>query len=467
MEKRTVFIIWTVIVAATVAVVCVAPAAATDGAAVSGSGSSAAVTGTFDLVYGATGAESADSDDPADPASYSKQVHNSNLSQNQDRQIIISLGEDPGTISISWKGGRNDSRYLRICSDAAALPNGMRVKAKREKLLGGRYYRYTATLHGLTAGRKYYYEIGDGILYDSPRSFTMPKEKIPTGFLYLGDVQFNVTVDEYTEWETMTDEIYSREPQIQFAVIGGDMVNMPREEEQWNGFMKSCGLFGRLPLMTVSGNHEGVRSNKTYRKMFAIPDNGPDIEDLKEDFYYFDFGSCRLIMTDSSFLTDERRQELGNGRWTVCERAIEKWMKRTLDESDKTWNIVVTHHPPYGMHDKATVSPRLRSLWVPIMEGGGVDLVLCGHQHMYMRTEEINGITYIMGNSGNRKSEYFDGTNAPGYCASVYSGANYQIIEADKNSLRIISYNKKGLMIDEAVIKKSLWLHILEFFCGD
>ena len=27
--------------------------------------------------------------------------------------------------------------------------------------------------------------------------------------------------------------------------------------------------------MTVSGNHEGVSSNRTYKKMFAVPDNGP------------------------------------------------------------------------------------------------------------------------------------------------------------------------------------------------
>ena len=54
-----------------------------------------------------------------------------------------------------------------------------------------------------------------------------------------------------------------------------------------------------------------------------------------------------------------------------------------------------------------------------------------------------------MGNSGNRESEFFDGDNAPEYCASVYAeDANYQIIDADSSKLRILSYNKKGLIID-------------------
>lgn len=266
----------------------------------------------------------------------------------------------------------------------------------------------------------------------------------------------------------MTERIYTKHPSLRCAVIGGDMVNTPVEAEQWNGFLDNCGIFTKLPLMTVSGNHEGVKSNSTYKKLFASPENGPEAEELKESFYYFDYGNCRFIMTDSSFLTDARRERMGSRRWKKYEKAVEVWLGKVLGESPKAWNIVVTHHPPYGMHDRDTVSPQLRKSWVPIMEKHGVDLVLCGHQHMYMRTEKINGITYIMGNSGGRKSEVYNGYNTPDYCAAAYGdGMNYQIIEADRKKLQIISYNEKGLIIDETSLEKNLGFHILEFLGGN
>lgn len=382
----------------------------------------------------------------------------------EEMQIIISMGESPGKVFISWKGTEEGPGFIRISRERETLPAETARKAVVKKVLNGRYCRYTARIDGLDPGEIYYYEIGDGVLYGKTLSFTAPDGR-KGRFLYLGDVQFNVP-EEYEKWGDMTEAVYERNPDLQFAIIGGDMVNMPLEYDQWNGFLSNCGVFRTLPLMTVSGNHEGVRSNMTYKKMFAVPENGPEGNELEGEFYYFDYGECRFIMTDSSFLTKKREEQIGSSLWEVYERKIEKWLRATLASSPKAWNIVVTHHPPYGMHDNDEVSHRIRELWTPIMEEYGTDLVLCGHQHMYMRTKAINGITYVMGNSGERKSEYFNGMNAPVYCAAFYSGASYQIIEADKRKMRITSYDKNGDIIDDAVLRKGLWPHIFEFFGG-
>ena len=402
-----------------------------------------------------------------------------------DLQIVLSVGELPESMCISWKGEADGPGYVKIASSRKALRKVKAVKASSEKTLEGSYYRYSVQFDGLEPGAKYYYAIGsfesDGAHQDVDgneqsagagssadtsglghtgahsagrsdkaetadnddgrmrwvkagrvRSFRMPKVSDSTQFLYLGDVQFDVSPAEYAQWGEMTAGIFRENPGLQFAVLGGDMVNIPSEYEQWNGFLSSCGIFSRFPLMTVSGNHEGVSSNRTYKKMFAVPDNGPGsgqdtgagdgssdsgrsgsvrstiacagqadtalrgtgasasgrsgiasaqleqqlAEELRGDFYYFDQGSCRFIMTDSSFLTDERIERLGTRSWQLCEKKIEKWLAETLEESPKPWNIVVTHHPPYGLHDRDTVSPQLRELWVPVMEANGADLVL-------------------------------------------------------------------------------------------
>ena len=70
-----------------------------------------------------------------------------------------------------------------------------------------------------------------------------------------------------------------------------------------------------------------------------------------------------------------------------------------------------------------------------------------------------------MGNSGQRKSCFFHGNNLPEYTQQIYDrGANYQIVEAGARRLKMTSYNKKGLVIDETVLGRGLLFHIFEFF---
>ena len=123
------------------------------------------------------------------------------------------------------------------------------------------------------------------------------------------------------------------------------------------------------------------------------------------------------------------------------------------------------HHPVYGMHDEDTVSPQIRRLWAPLLETGGGRIVFSGHQHLYQRTRPIHGVVYLMGNSGQRESRFFHGNNLPEYTQQIYDrGANYQIVEAGVRRLKMTSYNKKGLVIDETVLGRGLLFHIFEFF---
>lgn len=389
------------------------------------------------------------------------------------RQIILSMGESSGTIYISWKGDKTEPSFFRFAEDAAELPSARIREANRKKILYGEYYRYSVKLTGLIPGRSYFFEIGDGVVFDSPESFEAPKARGDTQLLYLGDVQCGDSIEGYRRWENMTKEALRENPKLDFAVAGGDMINIPVSENQWNGFLDSCDIFSSLPLMTVPGNHEGVHSNKTYSKIFSKPDNGPDWEgcESKDDtaaepaFYWFDYGVCRFVMLDSSFFTKERRETAGEEQWLKQEKETEKWLKFVLKSSKAEWNIAVMHHPPYGVYEKEEVSEMMRGMWVPIMEKYGTDLVLCGHQHMYMRTCRINGIVYVMGNSGNRDSRLYKEIGRPFYIRKVYEeGSNYQIVRASRRELKISSYNEKGLIIDETSVGKKSWLHIFKFF---
>lgn len=373
-------------------------------------------------------------------------------------QIILSMGAEPGSLSISWKGDAAGPEALQL---DGVTGEKQRFTAVRERILKSDYYRYHVELSGLTQGTEYRYTIGENAFSGS---FHVPHESDVTRFLYLGDVQFQESMEEYEEWGQMVRRAYREHPDLDFAVIGGDLVNSPGELSQWEAFLEACDVFAKLPVATVAGNHEGVHSNYTYQKLFALPDDAPG--GLSgEEFYAFDFGNVRMLMMDSSFLTEERRQSMGKDAWAKEEQRVEAWIRSRTGSCEKPWLAAVIHHPVYGMHDEDTVSPQIRRLWAPLLETGGVRIVFSGHQHLYQRTRSIHGVVYLMGNSGQRKSRFFHGNNLPEYTQQIYDrGANYQIVEAGARRLKMTSYNKKGLVIDETVLGRGLLFHIFEFF---
>ena len=373
-------------------------------------------------------------------------------------QIILSMGAEPGSLSISWKGDAAGPEALQL---DGVTGEKQRFTAVRERILKSDYYRYHVELSGLTQGTEYRYTIGENAFSGD---FHVPQESDVTRFLYLGDVQFQASMEEYEEWGQMVRRAYREHPDLDFAVIGGDLVNSPGELPQWEAFLEACDVFAKLPLATVAGNHEGVHSNYTYQKLFALPDDAEE-DQSGEEFYSLDFGNVRMLMMDSSFLTEERRQSMGKDAWAKEEQRVEAWIRSRTGSCEKPWLAAVIHHPVYGMHDEDTVSPQIRRLWAPLLEKGGVRIVFSGHQHLYQRTRSIHGVVYLMGNSGQRKSRFFHGNNLPEYTQQIYDrGANYQIVEAGARRLKMTSYNKKGLVIDETVLGRGLLFHIFEFF---
>ena len=315
---------------------------------------------------------------------------------------------------------------------------------------------------GLKQGTEYRYKIGG-----FEESFRVPQESDVTRFLYLGDVQFQESMEEYEEWGQMVRRAYREHPDLDFAVIGGDLVNSPGELSQWETFLEACDVFAKLPVVTVAGNHEGVHSNYTYQKLFALPDDAEE-DQSGEEFYSLDFGNVRMLMMDSSFLTEERRQSMGKDAWAKEEQRVEAWIRSRTGSCEKPWLAAVIHHPVYGMHDGDTVSPQIRELWKPLLEEGGVRIVFSGHQHLYQRTRSIHGVVYLMGNSGQRESRFFHGNNLPEYTQQIYDrGANYQIVEVGARRLKMTSYNQKGLVIDETGCLAKDCYSIFSNFCGD
>lgn len=151
------------------------------------------------------------------------------------------------------------------------------------------------------------------------------------------------------------------------------------------------GLLRNTPLWPTIGNHDlgkDIRNyfgEKPYFNIFTLPASGEagGVASGTEAYYSFDYGNTHFICLDSNWSNRSP------------ESAMLAWLKDDLAANRLEWVIAYWHHPPYskGSHDSDTEKRmiEMRENALPILEEGGVDLVLSGHSHAYERSYLING----------------------------------------------------------------------------
>jgi 3',5'-cyclic AMP phosphodiesterase CpdA len=126
-----------------------------------------------------------------------------------------------------------------------------------------------------------------------------------------------------------------------------------------------------LDVIASLGNHD------------VAADGGDAVMDLlgmPGPYYEQTVGDAQVLVVDSNRLDDPAQIE---------------WLEEVLAEPTDLWRIVVFHHPVFSCsrHDS---TPEVVAELVPLFEAHGVDLVLNGHDHVYQRFAERNGITYLV-----------------------------------------------------------------------
>lgn len=144
----------------------------------------------------------------------------------------------------------------------------------------------------------------------------------------------------------------------------------------------------------VIGNHEGTSSSSgtqsgPYYNAYVLPTAGEAGGQASgtEAYYSFDYANVHFIALDSH---DSDRSP-GS--------PMLDWLAADLAATDQDWIIALWHHPPYskGTHDSDSLADsggrmvEMRENVLPILEAGGVDLVLTGHSHVYERSYLVDG----------------------------------------------------------------------------
>jgi len=223
-------------------------------------------------------------------------------------------------------------------------------------------------LEGLKPGTLYHYTVSFENTVLEPASFTtapMPGTRNWRMVAY-GD---NRTYPE-THRRIVT-QILKLNPSM--IIHSGDLVSSGDSYEQWKNeyFDPMKGLSENVTVFPSLGNHE--RNSPHYYEYMSLPDeNG-------ESYYAFDYGNAHFIALNSNANEESFDIDSEQTQWLI---------KNLKENADAEWKIVYFHHPLFRCHPTRGIEPQ-RWVWQELFEKYGVDIVVNGHDHYYMRSYAI------------------------------------------------------------------------------
>jgi acid phosphatase type 7 len=152
-------------------------------------------------------------------------------------------------------------------------------------------------------------------------------------------------------------------------------------------------LLRNLPIWPTYGNHEVLTTSMPgpypYFDNFSLPTAGEagGVASGSEAYYSFDHGDAHFLSLDSIDPTQSASSDT----------PMIRWLKADLAATSRTWKIAYWHATPYsrGSHDSdydpSACTIAMREHVLPVLESYGVDLVLCGHTHVYERSYLLYG----------------------------------------------------------------------------
>ena len=317
--------------------------------------------------------------------------------------------------------------------------------------------RHRAEIAGLEPGQAYTYQVGDAARgWWSPKAALKLPEKgeTETTFLSFSDMQSQTPKQYARAWGSLSEKALGMYPNALFAVSPGDIVDNAANLQQWTwGLDAGQKLLRALPMMPATGNHEDKgAAMRQYFPFGQAPAQNAD----SGTYYSFDCQNVHVTVLNTNDLD-------GSDRLALIQL---QWMKADIKKSRADWKIVLLHKAMYsdGSHFDDSDVTALREQLTPLFGKLGVDLVVAGHDHTYLRTE-AKGVQYLI--AGTSGVKYYK-AKSPEETAAQFPaalkladamGPIFAAYEATANTLTCTAYRmdvKTGAaaQIDSFVIEK-------------
>ena len=273
------------------------------------------------------------------------------------------------------------------------------------------------------------------------------------------------------------------------AVIHTGNIASGNDVSSWQRFLDDPALLSNA-FAPAAGNNEyrtpALTDNTAVSKLYGdilvdaqsgttVPQNG--------DYYSFDYNNVHVAVLDSGYLS---------AAGCVSDEQV-SWLMDDMSNTAARWKIVAVHAPVYtnGVTSQAEAYKKYMTSMSMVLSEVGVDLVLCGNDCVYYRTDGVSenrttdvvsdvaypfggayyktllkprGVVYSMLGSSGAKSalqhERFDVTGLTSVTGVSVDPDSpmFSVIRADDTGLLLETYTLTGnnaKRVDSVLIKKS------------
>ncbi len=288
--------------------------------------------------------------------------------------------------------------------------------------------RHAVSLLDLDPGSTYHYRVA-GVEGGAGRFRTAPEgEDSRFVFAVIGDS------GRGRKQQLAVAELLERsEPDL--ILHTGDVVYPSGEDRHYDRrfFAPYRRLLKEVPIFPVLGNHdlEGGKG-AAYLANFHPPRNDPRGTGR---YYSFDWGGAHFVALDS-----ELYHEDDDG----SPEEQKAWLERDLGETHQPWKIAYLHRPLYSS-SRHGGDEKIREDLEPVLAGGGVDLVFCGHDHAYERTVPIRGVTHVLSGGGGKRLYPVGRSEWTAFSESAYHAV---LVRIDGGRLSLEAVKPDGTVLD-------------------
>lgn len=392
----------------------------------------------------------------------------------EQKALNLTIGEDETKMNLTWYANTNTSGTVQLAK-AGAMINGefpsqfTTVEATNNQANDKGFYYNQATLANLEENTKYVYRVVNGDQVSKIYDFTTKDFDGSYNFIFAGDPQIGASgsASKDTEgWDkTLSDSIDKFNPN--FILSAGDQVNTASDENQYNGYLEHEELTS-VPQATTIGNHDS--SSNAYTQHFNLPNETAKGETAAGTDYWYVYNNTLFMNINT------------NNTSTAEHKAF---MKEAIKENqDVRWKVVVFHHSVYSVASHSVESSILkrREELTPVFDDLDIDVVLMGHDHVYVRSNMMKGmkvsqetkdltsvtdpegILYLTANSASGSKYYDIKTNiSTDFVAKMDQSKQRSIsnIEVSENSFKVTTYlynsnDNQWSTLDEFTINKSV-----------
>jgi len=270
---------------------------------------------------------------------------------------------------------------------------------------------HIVTVTGLSTDTKYYYRIGTttGTVFQGAADNFFSTLPLPNTTRKIRVVAFGDCGRGNTTYQDQNLSNYQSylstngiDAPDAWLLLGDNAYSSGTDAEYTSNFF---GIYGNTilknhKLYPAPGNHDygNNTANKASRSMayhgiFSTPFNGEagGVASGKQNFYSYDIGNIHFLSLDSWGIESDATH-MGQ-----TASMLKTWVTADLAANTRKWIVAYWHHGGYtkGSHDSDSESElvNIRQNFASFLESQGVDLIICGHSHVYERSYLLKGFT--------------------------------------------------------------------------